>query len=262
VAVSSITSVHADLPAVDERLVAPGCGYEIEDGEIVRWEHADEVEGVIRCSLGALLHAHRAIGREAGVNLLTRVTERDDLASHACVWPSALDPVTGGRQIEDLAFYVLSTERLARAGRRAGKLAARGVRRVFALDVAKQRAFEWSRELGTWVLLPPTTAIGDPSLAVALPVEALFDDKAAQLATVRAFRAKRDPEFLAEREAGYAEGLKLERARLLRDQLVLRFGALAPELEARVANAPADALARYLERILTATTAAGVFDED
>lgn len=261
-AVSSGTTVHTDFPAVDERLVAPGCGYEIEDGEIVRWEHADEVQGVIRCALGALLCAHRATGREAGVNLLTRVTERDDFASHACVWPSALDPVTGGRQIEELAFYVLSTERLARAARKAGKLAARGVRRVFALDVVKQHAFEWSRELGTWALLPPTGAIGDPALAVALPVGALFDRDAAELATVRAYRAMRDPEFLAEREAGREEGRKRGRVEMLRRQLVHRFGALERSLDDRLAAASIAELDRYLERLLTAETAAAVFGDD
>lgn len=246
-----------ELPAVDERLIAPETGYEIDDGRLVHVAPSDEDHAVNQCAIGALLRAHRSAGREVAVDMLTRTTERDDSAPDASVYPSARDPRTGGRQLEELAFEVLATERLGHAGTKAAKLSARGVRRVFAVDVAKQRAFEWSRELGTWEILAPTARLEDAALAVPLPVEALVNAAVADDATVRAYRAKRHPEFLAEREEGRVEG-HLE---ILRKQLVLKFGTIAPAFEARIAAATPDALDGYLERILIATTLADVFAE-
>ena len=199
--VSSHSShVHTELPAVDERLIAPETGYEIDDGRLVHVAPSDEDHAVNQCAIGALLRAHRSVGREVAVDMLTRTSERNDFAPDASVYPSARDPLTGGRQLEELAFEVLATSRLGDAGTKAAKLTARGVRRVFAIDVAKQRAFEWSRELGTWEILAATAQLDDAALAVPLPVAALVDAAVADDATVRAYRAKRHPEFLAERK--------------------------------------------------------------
>jgi hypothetical protein len=50
---------------------------------------------------------------------------------------------------EHLVFEVVSTESIGHAARKAAKLSARGVRRVFAIDVERSRALEWSAELGS-----------------------------------------------------------------------------------------------------------------
>ena len=47
--------------------------------------------------------------------MLTRTSEKGDMAPDASVHPAAPDPRTGGRQLEDLAFEVVSTERLSAA---------------------------------------------------------------------------------------------------------------------------------------------------
>lgn len=86
-------------------------------------------------------------GFDVASDMLTRLTETDDAAPDVSVFPVARDEATGGRQIEQLAFEVLSTEPLVDSGRKAAKLVARGVRRVIAIDVERRRAFEWSREL-------------------------------------------------------------------------------------------------------------------
>jgi Uma2 family endonuclease len=266
---SHSSDVRTELPAVDERLIAPETGYEIDDGRLVRVAPSDEEHAVNQCAIGALLRAHRSVGREVAVDMLTRTTERDDIAPDASVYPSARDPVTRGRQLEELAFEVLATERLGHAGTKAAKLVARGVRRVFAVDVAKHRAFEWSRELGTWEILDATAHVEDVALAVSLPVAALVDAAVADDATVRAYRAKRHPEFLAEREEGrvegHADGLKegFDQARIevLRRMLSLKFGALDPALEARIVNASPEVLDRYFARVLTAETAASVLED-
>jgi predicted transposase YdaD len=55
---------------------------------------------------------------------------------------------------------------------------------------------------------------------------------------------------------GRAEG----RAETLKKQMMLKFGALAPEHAARIASATEQQLDLYIERILTATTPDAVFE--
>lgn len=281
--------MRTELPAVDERLIAPETGYEIDDGRLVHVAPSDEDHAVNQCAIGALLRAHRSVGCEVAVDMLTRTSERDDSAPDASVYPSARDPATGGRQLEELAFEVLATERLGHAGTKAAKLAARGVRRVFAVDVKKQRAFEWSRELGTWEMLAATARLEDAALGVPLPVAALVDAAVADDATVRAYRTKRHPEFIAERnegreegrlegreegrlegrlegrqegvQEGYAEGLVQAKREMLRSLIVVRFGVIDADLDARIVRASPEDLDRHLERILTVATVAAVFED-
>jgi len=247
----------SEIPAVDDRLVAPNSRFEIDDGELVYVPPADEPHGVGHGALGAVLRAHRSPDRSVALDMLTRTSVRSDLAPDASVYPTERDPATGGRQLEELGFEIVSTETLAHAGGKAVKLIGRGVRRVFAIDVVRRRSFEWSRELGTWALLGADDRIGDAALAVPLPLAALVDAAQADAATVRAFRAQRHPEFLAEREEGREEG----RGRILRRLLAIKFGALGDDVEARVAAASSAQLDRYVERILTAATADSVFDD-
>jgi hypothetical protein len=98
----------------------------------------------------------------------------------------------------------------------------------------------------------------DPALAVPLPHAALLDAATADDATVRAFRARRHPEFLAEREEGRAEGREEGREEgrrdLVREMLVARFGALGAAHEARLLAADRAALERYARRLVTAST--------
>jgi hypothetical protein len=196
----------AALPDIDERLVSPGTGYEIEDGRIVYVPPASEPQARCHGCLSSLARAHRAQGYAVASNMLTRASPIDDFAPHVSVYPSARDPRTGGRQVEELAFVITRTGWIPTAGRRAAKLAARGVRRVLALDVELNEALEWSNRMGAWLVLAPNAQIEDPALVIPIPAEALFDADRADDAVVRAWRTKRHPEFLAEREAGRAEG--------------------------------------------------------
>jgi len=249
--------VHTDLPAVDERLIASETRYEIDDGKLVYVPPSHEPHATLHAALAALLEAHAAMEFTVALDMLTRTTTIDDIAPDASLFPTARDPGTGGRQLEHLAFEIVSTESLGHAARKAAKLAARGVRRLFAIDVAKQRAFEWSRELGTWQMLAATAWLEDAALAVPLPVAALVNAAIADDATVRAYRARRHPEFLAEREEGRAEGKR----EILRRLLVLKFGEIDPRLNARVADATPESVDRYLARILNAASAAAVFED-
>lgn len=205
---SSPTShANAELPDIDERLVAPESGYEIDDGKLVRVPPADPPHAIRHSKIAALLEAHAADEFEVAVDMLTRLSETSDRAPDASVFPRAPDPRTGGRQIEQLAFEVVNTESLAHAGKKAVDLCVRGVRRVFAVDVERLRAFEWSRELGTWSLLNQSSAIEDPALAVPLPLEALVHSAKADDAVAAALLAKRNPVLVAAIDAGRAQGL-------------------------------------------------------
>ena len=62
------------------------------------------------------------------------------------------------------------------------------------------------------------------------------------------------------RVEGKAEGKAEGSAEVIRRQLAVRFGPVAPEIEARVSTASADELAEMGVRILTATTLEQVFE--
>jgi len=134
----------------------------------------------------------------------------DDVAPDASVFSAARDPQTGQRQLEELAFELASTESSSHAARKAQKLAGRGVRRIFAVDVTRRRAVEWSAETGSWSILERDSQIEDSALAAPLPVRALVSAAKADDAVARALLTKRNPvllEALTRREVeGKIEG--------------------------------------------------------
>jgi hypothetical protein len=196
-----------DLPDIDDRLVTPETRYEMRDGELVYVSPADPPHAERHLQLCALIEAHTGRGFEAGCDLLTRTSKVDDVAPDVSVYPDTPDPETGRRQLEQLAFEVVSTQELRDAGEKAAKLVGRGVRRVFAIDIEKSRALEWSAARGAWRALDPAGHIADPALEVALPVEALIHGAKADDAVARALVAKRNPVIEAVRAEGEAQGL-------------------------------------------------------
>jgi Uma2 family endonuclease len=203
---SRISQASGELPAVDEHLIVGESGYEVDDGKLVRVPPSLEPHGDRHSKIAALLEAHVADDFNVAIDMLTRISENDDRAPDASVYPRARDPRTGGRQLEHLAFEVVSTETLGHAAAKAAQLATRGVRRLFAIDVERQRGFEWSHELGTWSLLDPAGSIEDPTLAVALPIEALVCAAKADDAMARALLVKRNPVLVAAVQASEARG--------------------------------------------------------
>jgi hypothetical protein len=155
---------------------------------------------------------------------------------------------------------VVSSERLSKAAGKAKKLADRGVRRVFAVDVTRQRAFEWSAELETWELLAPTASIEDVTLGAALPVEALVPAAKADDAVARALLLKKNPvlenALLAEREHGKAEG----KAEAVIAILEARGIDVAAADRARIlATKDAETLNAWIARAATSASMAEVF---
>jgi Uma2 family endonuclease len=190
---SVVLPAASELPDIDDHLVEPETRYEMLDGELVYVSPAAPPHGERHLQLAALIEAHTGPGFEAAADLLTRTSEIDDVAPDVSVYPEAPDFGTGGRQLEQLAFEIVSKQSLGNAGRKAAKLARRGVRRVFAVDVERGRALEWSAELGAWRELDATGRIEDPALEVPLPVHDIIHAAKADDPVQRALIAKGNP---------------------------------------------------------------------
>jgi hypothetical protein len=87
-------------PPVDERLVAAESRYEIVDGKVEYVAPADEPHGTQHSKIAALLEAYAAGGYDVAVDMLTRTSEKGDMAPDASVFPAARDEATGGRRVE------------------------------------------------------------------------------------------------------------------------------------------------------------------
>jgi Uma2 family endonuclease len=232
---------RSSLPAADARLVAPESRYEIEDGRVKYVAPADEPHGTRHSKISALLEAHARADFEVASDMLTRTSEFDDMAPDVSVFPAERDE-GGGRKLEQLAFEVASTESLSDAGRKANKLMGRGVRRVFVIDVTRQRAFEWSVEQQAFRSLDRDSKIEDPALAAPLPIEALVHAAKADDAMAQALLVKQNPVLEAAlrtrrvegRLAGMTEGKLAGMAEGLLAVLAARGFSLEPGEAARV----------------------------
>jgi hypothetical protein len=147
-------------------------------------------------------------------------------------------------------------------------LAGRGVRRVFAIDVERSRALEWSAGRGTWRELDPAGHIEDPALEVPLPINALIHAAKADDAVARALIAKGNPVLEAHvaehREEAKAEGIQEGRARgkaeALLAVLAARGIALVDAERARILDErDPGQLDRWLARAATCTEADELF---
>ena len=245
------------LPEVDERLVMPETRYEVEDGRVLYVSPADEPHGSRHSKLSALLEAYVRDAYDAATDMLTRTSVTDDVAPDASVFLRERNPETDGRHVEELAIEIVSTERLSHTESKARKLVGRGVRRVFAIDIDRQRVLEWSKDLGSWQMLSSTGAIDDPVFAAPLPVEALVVASKADDAMALGLIAKGNRMIDARVAEGKAEG----RVSVLREQFEEKFGALSEEVALRLHGASDEQLSRWTKRILTAESVQAVFGE-
>lgn len=201
---SEVAHAGSELPDIDDRLVEPETPYEMLDGELVYVSPADPPHAELHVQLAALIEAHTGPAFQAAADLLTRTSKVDDIAPDVSVYPAAPHPETGGRQLEQLAFEILGKGSRRRAARKAAKLAGRGVRRVFGIDVKRSRMMEWSTETGGWRELDASGHIEDPALEVPLPIDAILHAAKADDAIARALLARHNPVL----EARFAEGVR------------------------------------------------------
>lgn len=192
--------------AVDQRLIVPETRFEVIDGKIEYVSPSDEPHGSRHSKVIGMLEACVAEDYDVACDMLTRTSTLDDMAPDASIFPRERDPITGGRQLEELVFEVLVTERLNEATVKARKLSARGVRRIFAIDVSRQRGFEWSREVDSFQILAPGTQIDDRVLAAPLSLDALVYAVKADDAMAQALLAKGNPIIETAVSTSRAEG--------------------------------------------------------
>ena len=275
---SSNSLADAELPDINDRLVEPETRYEIWDGEVVYVPPADPPHATRHGQLCALIDAHTGPEFESAADLLTRTSRIDDIAPDVSIYPAAPNPATGGRQLEHLAFEIVSTQSLRHAGRKAAKLAGRGVRRVFAIDLERSRALEWSNETGAWRELDPAGHIEDPALEVPLPIASLIHDVKPDDAIARALLAKRNPVLVQAREEARAQAREEARAQAREEArtegraegkaevvivlLTARGVAVDDATRARIlAERDAQRLDRWIVRAATCTQAAELFTD-
>ena len=154
-------------PAVDDRIVNPDAGIEADDLILVSFGRSTHEH------LARLLEAHAAPEMQVGIRLHTRASRVDDLAPTASLYSRDPDPYWGGRQLEQLAFEVVSPESPSYAGHKAAKLLACGVRRVFTIDPERGLVIQWTRELGAGVPFLGGSSFADPALAAPLSCDRL-----------------------------------------------------------------------------------------
>jgi hypothetical protein len=252
------------LPRVDDHLVQP----EITRDEIIGGRRmvaspAHPPHATKHTDLDFVLRAHVAPGYHAAADLLTRHDQNSDFATDVCIYKDGIDPETGARYLEEIAFEIVSEQNERVVTEKATRMHNRGVRRIFSVLVkGNQRVCEWTAESRSWSPLDPVSSIEDPCLVRPLSVAALLDAAAADNAVAEAMIAKGNP-VLQEREAaaetrGEAKG----KANAILQFLEARGVAVNPAQRQEVLGcSDPDRLDRWLRRAAFATSADEVTSE-
>jgi hypothetical protein len=194
-------------PPVDEHVVTPEAETreEMIRGRIVVAMPANAPHGDMEVRLSKLIDAHIRPGYIASADLLTRFAEQSDFATDVCIRRAGTDPRTGRRYLEEVACEIASEQHPGSLTEKAEDMAARGVRRIFAVFVKRGEVAEWR---GEWQ--PVVGQIEDETLIRSLPVRAILDAAEADDAVVRALLAKRNPEITRVRIQDLCEVLGIE----------------------------------------------------
>lgn len=248
------------FPRVDDHLVvAELTRDEVIGGRRVIASPAHPPHANQHTELSFVLRAHVAPGYQASTDLLTRHDEESDFATDVCVYKEGVDPETGARYLEEIAFEVVSEQNEADVTEKARRMRRRGVRRIFAVWVKGRREVrEWSPESRSWRPLEAGSRIEDPCLVKPLDVAALLDAAAAANAVVEALAVQGTP-ALREREAAAAAR---SRAESILEVLQARGIAVTPEQRERILGCPdSERLKRWLSRAAVVSSTEDVLSE-
>jgi hypothetical protein len=248
---------RGSFPRVDDHLVSP----EISRDEIIGGRRlvafpAESPHATQHGDLHYVLRAHVAPGYRGAVDLLTRQGEKSDFASDACVYRDGIDPATGARYLEEIAFEVVSEQSERDVTEKAVGMYRRGVRRIFAVFVKGPRFGEWSPETQIWRLLDASSSIEDRCLVKPLAVAALLDAALADNAVVEALIAKGNPIILNREAAAEARGEARGEAKSILKILEGRGVAIDPAQREEILRcSDLDRLDRWLLRATLASSA-------
>ncbi len=228
--------------AVDDYLVEPETRWEVIDGQRVYAAPAGAPHGDRHFKLDYVLAAHLVTGYVGSTDLLTRWDDDNNYATDTSVRRDGVDPTTGRRYLEELAFEVANTQRRHELERRARTLVGRGVRRVFAVFVKAGEVAEWSRADSTFVPLALDAYIEDACLARPVLVRAVLDAAAADNEVARALIARRNPVIEEYREQGFREGRQRGAEEATRKERIANIETLCAAFEIPITIARGQAL--------------------
>lgn len=177
-------------PYVDDRLVRPETREEMVRGQLIHAAPAKPAHGDRHAEVDYVVRAHVVPGYVSSSDLLTRAGPRSDFATDACIRREGIDPRTGSRYLEELAFEVVNEQSMRHMTIRAEDLTECGVRRLIGSFVKKGEVREWSPTQRQWVVLSGEGVIDDPTLARPIRVRALLEAAEADDAVVRALEVK------------------------------------------------------------------------
>jgi hypothetical protein len=172
------TTYLAPWPNPEDHLVEPGTRWEVFEGERRYVPPARPGHGDMHTQLNSLINRHVAPGYQASSSLLTRRNRDNDFATDTSVRRAGIDPATGRRYLEELAFEVFFEEPHDYTRTRARIVVTCGVRRMFAIfgkerwpgsDEASEADYtvaEWSADRDDWVVLAPSDVIADPAISL------------------------------------------------------------------------------------------------
>jgi hypothetical protein len=197
------------FPRVDDHIVVPeGTGEEVIRNRKVIALPANEEHGDAQAHLGAVLSFQLRPGYVLSVELLTRVLVGSNFATDVCIRKAGIDPTTGVRFLEELAFEVVNEQRTRDVTEKAEDMTRRGVRRIFTIFVKTGEISEWSKSLGEFVALPKQNGeVVDPVFVRPVAVKALIDHTVGEIEAARALIAKKNPEIMKLQQQRFDEGL-------------------------------------------------------
>lgn len=177
-------------PRLDDHLVPGETREEMLRGELIYAAPAKEPHADRHNELDYVVRAHIKSGYIASTDLLTRAGPGSDFATDTAVRKSGIDPESGTRYLEELAFEIVSTQSTRHITMRTEDLSNRGVRRLLAIFVARNEVCEWSTNEHRFVPLSLDSQLDDPTLARPIPIRALLDAALADDAVVDALDTK------------------------------------------------------------------------
>jgi hypothetical protein len=293
---------HGDMPAperspaawprVSDYAVEPESGHEMFDGQVREALPAGPKHSRQHHQVEYVIGAYIAPGYGADTDLLTRQESQHNFASDTSIRRNGVDPETGDRYLEELAFEIKSTQSTENLEQRARIMAARGVRRIFAIPVRGDAAgneiiagpvAEWMPAEECWRTYRDDEVITDPCLFEPLSVRALLDAVEADDAVAQALLHKGNPvlidygdkRYRAGAEEGRREGLKKglkkgqregeERAAREHIGLIMQTRGLAMDAatHARIAAcSDLETLKRWVARAVLVASASELFGDD
>lgn len=177
-------------PRLDQHLVEGETREEMLRGERIYASPAREPHAERHFELDYVIRAHVQDGYIGASDMLTRAGPGSEFATDTAVRKRGIDPQTGTRYLEELAFEVVSTQSMREMILRAEDLSTRGVRRLLAIFVGRNEVCEWSVAEHRFVTLSLDSNLVDPTLARPIPIRALLDAALADDAVVDALDSK------------------------------------------------------------------------